>query len=142
MRGGDLRMPQPGLDGQEIHPGLQQRHRERVPHDMWRNGFTRQFRHVRRSRGDRPPHDVRRPETCQARSMCADEKRFRLMASKATLAHQRLQRFGEILGDRHDPFLASLAAQEHLWSWPIELKIAGVDPERFGNARAGSREEK
>jgi len=30
-----------------------------------------------------------------------------------------LQRFGEILGDRHDPFLASLAAQEHLWSRPI-----------------------
>ena len=38
-------------------------------------------------------------------------------------------------GDRHDPFLASLAAQEHLWSRPIELKIAGVDPERFGRAR-------
>src|ERR1035438_8621972 len=64
------------------------------------------------------------------------------MECDSSLAHQRLQRFGEIVRDRHDPFLAALAAQEHLWSLTIQLEVAGIDADGLRNARARARQEK
>ena len=73
--------------------------------------------------------------------MRADEKWSCLMEGDSSFAHQRLQRFGKIVRDRHDPFLAALAAQEHLWSRTIQLKVAGIDADGLRNARAGARQE-
>jgi hypothetical protein len=70
MCGKDLRMAQPRLDGEQIHPGLQQCHRKRVPKDVGRNGFARQLRHVCRGYGDSPPHNVRRAESGETYRAC------------------------------------------------------------------------
>ena len=107
--------------------GLQQRHRERVSEDVRRDGFARQFRPAHCGRGDSSPDNVGCAETRQAGFMGADEERTRRSVINAALAHQCLQSFDEIIRDRHDPFLPALAAQEHLRSRSIELKVAGVD---------------
>lgn len=109
---------------------------------MGRDGFARQLRSVPHGRGDSSPHDVRCAETCQTRLVRANEERSRRLVIDASLAHQCLQRFDEVLWDRHDPFLAALAAQEHLWSWAIQLEIAGIGAESLRNASAGERQEK
>jgi len=142
MCGCHLRMPKPRLDGQEIHPGLQQRHRERMSQDMRRHGFSCQFWPAHGGASNGSPHDVRCPETRQALAMRADEERTFLVGFEVTFAHQCLQRFDEIVWKRHDPLFAAFAAQQHLRSHAIKSKIACVDPERFGNARAGSPEKK
>jgi hypothetical protein len=74
--------------------------------------------------------------------MSADEERPPLVSFEAALAHERLQCFDQILGNRHDPFFAPLAAQKHLRPRPIELQVACVGSERFGNTRTGTPKEK
>src|SRR5262249_27419492 len=73
--------------------------------------------------------------------MIADKKRACLMATNSALAHQRFQCFDEVARDRDDPLLTALAAQKYLRSWAIQLDIAGIDGERFGDTRAGARQE-
>src|SRR5215470_19473505 len=97
---------------------------------------------VRGGRGHSPPYDVCRSEACQPRRVCTYEERTRLVVLDPTLAHQRFQRFDEIVRHRYDPLLAPLTAQEHLRPPPIELKVARVDAQCFGNACAGAGEEK
>ena len=63
---------------------------------MGRNGFTRQLRHVCRGCGDSPPHNVRRAETGEARTVRADKERARIMVIDPTFAYQCLQRFDEV----------------------------------------------
>jgi len=60
----------------------------------------------------------------------ADEERACVMMINPAFAYQSLQRFDKIVRDRHNPFLASLTAQEHLWPWVFHLKIARIDAER------------
>lgn len=110
--------------------------------DMRRNGLGRQFRPAEGSRGNHPPHDMRRAEARQALAMCANKERLFLVRLEAPLAHKRPQRPGQIIGNRHNALFASFAAQEHLGSCPIEIKVADIDAECFGNTRAGAPEEK
>ena len=112
-----------------------------MPKDVGRNGFARQLRHVCRGYGDSPPHNVRRAESGETRTVRADEERARIMVIDPTFAYQCLQRFDDVVRDRHDPLFASLAAQEHLWSRVLQLKIARIDAERLGNARPGAGHE-
>lgn len=63
-------------------------------------------------------------------------------ADGVPLAHERPQRPGQIIGNRHNALFASFAAQEHLGSCTIEIKVADIDAECFGNTRAGATEEK
>lgn len=142
MRGSDLRMAKPCLDGQQVHPGLQQRHRKRMSQDVRRDGLACQFRLVGGGRGDGSSHDVCRSKTRQALTMSADEERPLLVSFEAALAHERLQCFDQLLGNRHDPFFVPLAVQKHLRPCPIELKIARVGSERFGNTRTGTPRKK
>jgi hypothetical protein len=74
--------------------------------------------------------------------MSADEERSLVLLLEVALAYKRLERVGQIKGNRHDPFLSPFAAQKHLGSRPIELNVARVDAERFGNTRAGAPKEK
>src|SRR4051794_19398724 len=60
------------------------------------------------------------------------------MRVEAALADQRLQRFGQVVGDGYYALLAALAAQEHLRPRLIEVKIAQVDAERLGDTRTGT----
>jgi hypothetical protein len=73
--------------------------------------------------------------------MIADKKRACLMVTNPALAHQCFQCFGETVRDWHDPLLATLASQKHLRSRAIQLDIAGIDGERFGNTRASTCQE-
>jgi len=141
MCGCYLRMPEPGLDGQEIHSGLQQRHCERVSQDMRRHRFACQFRSTHGGGSNSSPNDVRRPETRQALAMRADEERTLLLGVEAALAHQCFQSFDEIIWEWHDPLFAAFAAQEHVRSRAIEPKVTRINSERFGDAGAGSSEE-
>jgi hypothetical protein len=73
--------------------------------------------------------------------MSPDEERLLVVSLDVSISYQLLQCVGQIKGNRHDPFLSPLAAQKHLGSRPIELNVARVDAERFGNTRAGAPKE-
>ena len=57
--------------------------------------------------------------------MGADKEWTYFMRTNLTFSNYRLQRFDEVAGHRNDPLLAALAAQEHLRSLAIQLKIVG-----------------
>jgi hypothetical protein len=60
----------------------------------------------------------------------------------AALADQHFRRFGQVVGDGYHSLLTAFAAQEHLRSCLIEVKIAQVDPERLRDTLVGSLEKK
>lgn len=87
---GDPCMPEPGLDRQKVHAGLEKLHGEEVPEDVRRYGLVGQGRPGRHGLGGRTPHDMGRSETSQA--LVAEEYRSRLVMGDPALAQQGCQR--------------------------------------------------
>src|SRR5664279_4081631 len=85
---------------------------------------------------------MRCSEPRQTLAVETDEERLGFTRIEAALADQHLQRFGQVTGDGYYALLAALAAQEHLRSRLIKMKIAQVDAERLGDTRTGSPEKK
>ncbi len=73
MSGGDLSMPEPRLDFQQVNIGLQQDHRERVLEHVRRNRRSGKFGSTRRSGDDGATHDVGSTEARERPSLGADE---------------------------------------------------------------------
>jgi hypothetical protein len=74
--------------------------------------------------------------------MRADEEGARLMEANPSFIYQCFQRVDEITGYRYDPFLATFATQEHLWSRAIQLEVISIDADGLRNAGPGARQEK
>src|SRR5262245_64890562 len=64
------------------------------------------------------------------------------MVTNPALSHQCIQWFDDVARDWHDPFLAALAAQEYLRSRTVQLDIASIDANCFGDARTGACQER
>ena len=109
MRGRDLSVTEPRLDGQQVHSGLQQRHCQRVPQDVRRHQLGDQFGNAGFGCFDSGSHDMCCPEAYQAFAMPADEERLCLIGLKAAFSQHSFQRFDEIVGQQHGPIFATLA---------------------------------
>ena len=142
MGRGHLCMSEPGLDGQEVHAGLEKLHGEGVPEDVWRYGLVGQGWPDDHGLGGRPPNDVRCSETSQAFIVGPDENRPRLVMGDSAFFQQGRHHSHQILGNGDDAVSAPLAAEQHLRVRSPQLKVVCVDASGLGDPGAGPRQEK